>query len=142
MAAGSVSKIAHTWPERETRFGRTFLHQMLMAKLIKCAVNPDEMLHVPELNRCQFNFRWRHSLVQRHGLAQALTLHSHLILQKHLKTSSCLGFHYSRVTELIPSWEMMVHLADEFNCVCWSRRNINPHWCFLKHPMNHIGCVG
>lgn len=70
MTAGSVSKIAHTWPERETQFVTTFLHQMLTAKLIKLPVNPYEMLHVPELSRCHFNFRSRHSLLH---LARALT---------------------------------------------------------------------
>lgn len=69
MTAGSVSKIAHTWPERDAQFVTTFLHQMLTATLIKFPVNPYEILHAPKLNSCHFNFRLRHSLVLRYGLA-------------------------------------------------------------------------
>lgn len=82
MTVGSVSKIAHTWPERETQYVTTFLHQMLTAKLIKFPVNPYETSHAPELNRCHFNFRSRPSLGRRHGLQS----HAHLTLQTHKPT--------------------------------------------------------
>lgn len=104
--------------KRETQFVTTFLHQMLTAKLIKFSVNPYEMLHAPQLNGCHFNFRRRHLLVQRHGLAWGLrqtNTHTLLLLQSHKNTKQS---HRSQITYLISSREMTVNLADAFNRVC------------------------